>query len=321
MKYLISLILLFTSITDPVNRIAKSNSLKKEAKTYYDEKNYEAAITAYGELLDSLQVQDEDAKLNMANAAYLLAYGNNETLGILSEALENPESLDESTVEMASESLKYASIASNNYEYLASKGQSKVIASSAYNQKGVIAYKRSEVAKAEEKKGLTEQALNDFKNSLRKNPTNESARYNYELLKKLIREQEQQEQENEDNKDDKEKKEDQEKKDQEQKDKKDQQEKDEQQKDQEQKDQEKQENKEQQNKDEQQENKEEQDPNEEKPEDQDPLEKLKEKLEEMNISPEKAQMILEAMKNSEVQYVQQNMRKATKKKDSTKPDW
>jgi Ca-activated chloride channel family protein len=41
----------------------------------------------------------------------------------------------------------------------------------------------------------------------------------------------------------------------------------------------------------------------------------------MNISPEKAQMILEALKNNEIQYVQQNKRKATKKKDSSKPDW
>ena len=319
MKYIISFILIFTSITDPVNRIAKSNALKKEARNFYDEENYQAAITAYGQLLDSLLVQDEDAKLNMANAAYLLAYGDTETLGILSEASENPESLDEAAVEKASESLKYASIASNNYDYLANKGQDKAIASSAFNQKGIIAYKRSEVAKAEEKKGLTEQALNDFKNSLRKNPTNESARYNYELLKKLIREQEQQEQDNEDNKDEKEKQ-DEEKKDQEQKDKQDQQEKDEEQKDQEKKDQEQQENKDQQNKEEQ-EKKEEQDSDQEKPEEQDPLEKLKEKLEEMNISPEKAQMILEAMKNSEVQYVQQNKRKATKKKDSSKPDW
>ena len=45
------------------------------------------------------------------------------------------------------------------------------------------------------------------------------------------------------------------------------------------------------------------------------------KLKEMNISEEKAKMILEAMKNNEVQYIQQNKRKATKKKDNGKPDW
>ena len=41
----------------------------------------------------------------------------------------------------------------------------------------------------------------------------------------------------------------------------------------------------------------------------------------MNISEEKAKMILEAMKNNEVQYLQQNKRKATQKKKSGKPDW
>lgn len=47
----------------------------------------------------------------------------------------------------------------------------------------------------------------------------------------------------------------------------------------------------------------------------------KKKLEEMKITEEKARMILEAMKNQEKQYLQQNKRKATKSKDRTKPDW
>ena len=36
-----------------------------------------------------------------------------------------------------------------------------------------------------------------------------------------------------------------------------------------------------------------------------------EKLKEMNISEEKARMILEAMRNSEIQYIQQNKRNGT----------
>ena len=46
-----------------------------------------------------------------------------------------------------------------------------------------------------------------------------------------------------------------------------------------------------------------------------------EKLEELNLTEEKARMILEAMKNNEIQYIQQNKRKATNKPDSNKPDW
>jgi Ca-activated chloride channel homolog len=46
-----------------------------------------------------------------------------------------------------------------------------------------------------------------------------------------------------------------------------------------------------------------------------------EKLEQMKITEDKAKMILDAMKNQEIQYLQQNKRKATQPKDKNKPDW
>ncbi len=46
-----------------------------------------------------------------------------------------------------------------------------------------------------------------------------------------------------------------------------------------------------------------------------------EKMKDMKISEEKAKMILEAMKNQEAQYLQQNKRKATKPQNKGKPDW
>ena len=52
-----------------------------------------------------------------------------------------------------------------------------------------------------------------------------------------------------------------------------------------------------------------------------PPQSRSEKLEELNLTEEKARMILEAMKNNEIQYIQQNKRKAKKKPDSNKPDW
>ncbi|MEQ8714304.1 MAG: hypothetical protein RIC80_14885 [Cyclobacteriaceae bacterium] len=57
------------------------------------------------------------------------------------------------------------------------------------------------------------------------------------------------------------------------------------------------------------------------PKEDQPMPSPSEKLEEMNLSEEKAKMILEAMRNSEVQYLQQMKKKATKKADSKKPDW
>jgi outer membrane biosynthesis protein TonB len=52
-----------------------------------------------------------------------------------------------------------------------------------------------------------------------------------------------------------------------------------------------------------------------------PPKSREEKLKELNMSEEKARMILEAMRNNEIQYLQQMKRKATKKPDSGKPDW
>lgn len=59
----------------------------------------------------------------------------------------------------------------------------------AYQQMGVINKQQNKLDKA----------LSDFKASLKSNPSNEDSRYNYELLKKMINEQEQEKQnENED---------------------------------------------------------------------------------------------------------------------------
>ena len=109
-------------------------------------------------------------------------------------------------------------------------------------------------------------------------------------------------------------------KDQQPQDNKDQEQKDQEQKDQQQKDQEKKDQEDEKKEDQQdQQQKEGEKSDEEKKEQPQPT--PSDKLKEMNISEEKAKMILEAMKNNEIQYIQQNRRKATKKKESGKPDW
>ena len=144
--------------------------------------------------------------------------------------------------------------------------------------------------------------MQDFKQSLKANPGNNDARYNYELLKKLIQEQEQQQQQqqqqqNKDQQQNKKQQEDQQK----QKDK--------------QKQEEKQDQQNQQNQEGEDQQQQEQQEGQEKEEETDEGEKQEmpstiDKLKEMNISEEKAKMILEAMKNNEIQYIQQNKRKA-----------
>ena len=126
------------------------------------------------------------------------------------------------------------------------------IKSIAYQQLGVISDKYQKLKESSEL----------FKNSIKSNPENIESKYNYELVMKKIKEQQDQENQNQENKE-----------------------------------QQNQENKEQQN------------------------QTIEEKLKEINISKEKAEMILEALKNNEIQYLQQLKRKTSKKVDKSKPDW
>jgi hypothetical protein len=45
------------------------------------------------------------------------------------------------------------------------------------------------------------------------------------------------------------------------------------------------------------------------------------RLQQMNISPQRARLMLEAIRNAEQQYIQQLPKKMSKKPDSSKPDW
>ncbi len=45
------------------------------------------------------------------------------------------------------------------------------------------------------------------------------------------------------------------------------------------------------------------------------------RLQQMNMSPEKARLLLDAMRNAELQYIQQLPKKSSKKPDRSKPDW
>lgn len=321
MKYLLSIILLFISFgTDPVTKIAQSNALKKEAQRAYDKGSFEQAVSAYQILLDSMQVDDDRARLNLAHAAYRASYGS-DNFDVLSDITAGKQRVqDSSSFNAVSEEIKYFDIADSNYR-MVRESEDMSVASMAYNQLGVIAYRRNEIS-SDDKTTLLNQALSDFKKALIKNSQNEQARYNYELLKKLIRQQQEQEQQNQENKDQQDQ--DQQNQDQDQDQKNDQQQNQEEKENQEQQDQDQQnqEEKEEQNQGEQeQQEQQDQQDQQDQPQEEDPMEKLMEKLKEMNIPLEKAQMILEAMKNNEIQYVQQKKRKASKPRKNNKPDW
>ena len=299
MKWIFTFLFVAMLATD-IDRIARINELKEEAREAYNAGDYEKALENYRYLVDSMEVSGDKILLNMANTLY---------------------------------QLKDTTAAVNAYNSITGSPD-KLIGSVAHQQLGILANRM----------GNYEEALNHFKQALRKDPGNEDARYNYELLKKVLEEEkkkqeEKQNQEQENNKDQKDKEGDEEKEqDQQQQD----QQKQEQNKEGEQENQEQQEQSEEGKENEQQDQKDSektkegedkeksQEEKEGTPENQEEQDQQKnearqkeiaEKLKDMKISEEKARMILEAMKNNEIQYIQQNKRKATRKKDSSKPDW
>ncbi|MCU0357941.1 MAG: hypothetical protein MUE95_10200 [Cyclobacteriaceae bacterium] len=190
----------------------------------------------------------------------------------------------------------------------ASLSSKPAIRSAAQQQLGVI----------KNRQGKSEEALTHFRESIKADPANDEARYNYELLKRKLDEQKKQQQQDQQKNQDKQ---------QEQQDKKDQQQKDDKQQQQDKKDQEKKDQEKQQDKNKPDDQKDQQQQQQQQSQEQKEQEQKKEnkpsaeKLEQMKISEEKARMILEAMKNQEIQYLQQNKRKATQPKDKGKPDW
>ncbi len=196
------------------------------------------------------------------------------------------------------------------YQNVAALGSNEA-QSIAYQQLGVMAKKPETL----------QESLQLMKAAVKANPSNMDARFDYEVVKKLL-EKQQQEQQNQQNNEDQQQQD--EEKENEEEQNQEQQENQEQQQDQEKEKGEQQQQEQQQEQEgeegEEQEQQQEQE-GEEGEEQQEQEATPKEKLEEMNISEEKARMILEAMRNNEIQYIQQQKRKATKRPESNKPDW
>jgi len=288
MKLITSIILVVFTLAGVIDNIATVNRLKKEAEQAYKNGDYSTAIAHYQTLLDSLNVQDENIRLNLAHS--LIQAGD--------------------TIS-----------AQRNYSSLV-RSSNKNVKSVAYQQMGVIASDQQQY----------EDALNIFKESLKADPTNEEARYNYELVKELLKKQQEQQQ-NQQNQD-QQNQEQQDQQDQEQQDQQEQQQ-DQQQQEGEQGEQ-SEENQQGQKQEQQQEGESDESPQDadeqnvqqgeqqqegEKSDEEQSASPISERLKEMNISEEKARMILEAMRNNEMQYIQQNRRRPEKPRDRTKPDW
>jgi len=299
--------------TDPVTKIAKANKAKDEAEKAFRAGEYEKAIEHYSYLLDSLNYDNDAAVLNRAHSYFNLK----DTL-------------------KAYEAYRTASMSAN-----------KEIKSTAFNQLGHLS----------EQQKQNKEALDFYKEALKANPYNKEARYNYELLKKKLEEQEKNkdQQKNQDQQNQDQNKEDQQNKDQQNKDQQNSENQDKQEGDDSEEakkdkdaedstkdedseksmedenaeksreDKDAEESQQNENAKESQQNADEQKQQEQEAQKEGEQEQMKpstkQKLEAMNVSEEKAKMILEALRNKEAQYLQQNRKKATKRQDNNKPDW
>jgi len=157
------------------NQISKANRLKSEAKREYFAREYLKAYHAYAQLLDSLQILSDAASINYANAAFMS-----------SNILLNGFYGSSGQVKLPDSSLQaLADISQAEYIQLTSSKDAK-IASIAANQLGYSMIKGGNLFEDESTDSVLTSALDHFKNALRKNPANDSARYNYELIKKIV---------------------------------------------------------------------------------------------------------------------------------------
>jgi len=191
----------------------------------------------------------------------------------------------------------------------------KLIASFSANQNGILLAGQNSY----------EEALSAFKFSLIKDPTNEAARYNFELLSRWLEENPDQQQQDDqgENQEDQEEQQDQEKDQEQQKDSEDKKdgEGDEKTEEDNASESEKKEDKSGEKSQQEQESEEPSDMESDLSEREKAMEKLKEKLQEMNLTPEQAAQILEAMNAAELRYIQQNRKNPTKKQDRGLPEW
>ncbi len=314
MKWFFGLVIAVAILGFP-NNIAKINRLKSEAQKAYLAGDYQSAIEHYRILIDSFQINEEEILINYANSAFLMTQKDNSpTQGIDGAANSGPAPTGE-------QSEIYQRLAQNTYTGLAQNAPSGM-RSIAFNQLGVMAFHSAPPPKPG--KDVLRQAQVLFKSALRTDQYNQQARFNYELVTKMLEQQENQQEQEQEQDQEKEQQQEQEQQQQEQQQEQEQQEQEQEQsgEDQQQDQSGKKENPEQQEEDpkESDEQPSDEQQGEDNPKEQ-PLNASPEKLKALKISEEQARMILEAMKNSEVQYIQQNQRKATKRHDIGKPDW
>jgi len=142
MKYIVGIFLFLGVLGDGFNKASRINNAVQEAKIYFQNRHYQKAAALYGYLADSLGVKDEQLQINRAHAQYLN--------GELKQAGKN-----------------YASLTNS---------PNQEVQAVALTQMGLIYFQQHN----------PERALYNFKKALIRDPLNDNARFNYELLRKYL---------------------------------------------------------------------------------------------------------------------------------------
>jgi hypothetical protein len=158
------------------DKIARTNRLIEEAKDQYFAREFLSAYKTYEQLIDSSSFYDDAALINYANSGFLSSnilkngfYGRGKGPDLPDTALQ-----------------KLANHSQSMYSILTTSEKSK-IASMAHNQLGYATIKSAESFTDEsDADSIFFQSLEHFKQALKKDPNNDSARYNYELIKKAL---------------------------------------------------------------------------------------------------------------------------------------
>jgi tetratricopeptide (TPR) repeat protein len=161
-------------------RIAQVHTLKQGARAAYLSADYRKALSSLQYLVDSLAFSDDAATLDLAHAGFLSS--RFDSAKVARDRAKGGYPLDSNAVNEMKKGLQKTN-SLETYQHLSEMATKNTFASTAYNQLGVIAYNLRSAAKEPE---AMNEAVQDFKSALKKDPANDFARYNYELIRKRI---------------------------------------------------------------------------------------------------------------------------------------
>ena len=165
------------------NNITAVNSTKRQARKAYMKADYKDAFKELKFLVDSLQFTKDEARLDLAHSGYLASRFDS-TGNVARDAAKNGTPTDTAALKKMVGENTYSS-AVENYGRV-SESEKYRLASIAYNQLGITTYTARNVEEEGKEDEALLEAVNYFKSALKKDPENEFARYNYELLRKRI---------------------------------------------------------------------------------------------------------------------------------------